>query len=105
MFISERERQSASKKGAERKGDTESEAGPRLWAVSTESDVGLEPTNREIMTWAEVRHLTGWAAQAPLHCFSFNNIILNFKIASASEEGVKKIERAPVYYLLGFPQW
>ena len=36
--------------GAEREGDTESEAGSRLWAVSTEPDVGLEPTNCEIMT-------------------------------------------------------
>ena len=36
--------------GVEREGDTESEAGPRLWAVSTEPDVGLEPTNSEIMT-------------------------------------------------------
>ena len=35
---------------AERKGDTESEAGSRLWAVSTETDAGLELTDREIMT-------------------------------------------------------
>ena len=47
-----------SRGGAERQGDTESEAGSRLRAVSTESDVGLEPTNLEIMTLAEVRHLT-----------------------------------------------
>ena len=26
----------------------------------------LEPTSCEIMTWAEVRHLTNWATQAPL---------------------------------------
>ena len=50
MFIFERERQSASKRGAEREGDTESEAGSRLRAVSTEPDVELEPTDREIMT-------------------------------------------------------
>ena len=37
----------------QREGDTESEAGSRLWAVSTEPDTGLEPTNHEIMTWAE----------------------------------------------------
>ena len=37
--------------GAEREGDPEFEAG-------TEPDAGLEPTNREIMTQAEVRHLT-----------------------------------------------
>ena len=36
--------------GAEREGDTESEAGPRLRAVSTEPDAGLELMNQEIMT-------------------------------------------------------
>ena len=50
MFIFERVRQSASKRGAEREGDTESEAGSRLRAVSTEPDVELEPTDHEIMT-------------------------------------------------------
>ena len=40
MFIFERERE----REAEREGDTESEAGSRLRAVSTEPDVGLEPT-------------------------------------------------------------
>ena len=34
----------------ERQGDTESEAGSRLRAVSTEPDAGLELLNREIMT-------------------------------------------------------
>ena len=36
--------------GAEREGDTESEAGFRLRAVSTEPDLGLELMNCEIMT-------------------------------------------------------
>ena len=36
--------------GAEREGDTEAEAGSRLWAVSTEPDAGLELTSCEIMT-------------------------------------------------------
>ena len=36
--------------GAEREGDTGYEAGSRLWAVSTEPDMGFEPTNSEIMT-------------------------------------------------------
>ena len=40
-FIFERERGG----GAEREGDTESEAGSRLWAVSTEPDVGLKLLN------------------------------------------------------------
>ena len=48
MFIFERERTSG--EGAEREGGTESEAGSGFRAVSTEPDVGLELTNREIMT-------------------------------------------------------
>ena len=51
------------------KGDTESEGGSRLWAVSTEPPVGLELTDHEIMTWAEVGRLTDWATQAPLLYF------------------------------------
>ena len=39
-----------SRGGAEREGDTESEAGSRLGAVGTEPDSGLEITDREIMT-------------------------------------------------------
>ena len=40
--------------GAEREGDTESQAGSGIWAVSTEPDTGLELMNREIMTSAKV---------------------------------------------------
>ena len=36
--------------GAVREGDTESEAGARLRAISPEPDTGLEPTDREIVT-------------------------------------------------------
>ena len=36
--------------GAESEGDTESEAGSRLRAVSTEPNAGLKPMNWEIMT-------------------------------------------------------
>ena len=54
----DRERQSTSGGGAESKGDTESEAGYRFRAVSTEPNAGLEPTNREILSSAEVGHLT-----------------------------------------------
>ena len=50
LFICERQRQSVSRGGAEGEGYTESEAGSRLRAVSTEPDVGLEPTNHEITT-------------------------------------------------------
>ena len=37
--------------GAEREGDTESEAGSRLRAISPEPDAGLELTDLEIVTW------------------------------------------------------
>ena len=42
----------------EREGDTESEANSRVSAVNTEPDEGLELTKCEIMTCAEVGHLT-----------------------------------------------
>ena len=37
--------------GAEREGDTESETGSRLRAISPEPHAGLELTDREIVTW------------------------------------------------------
>ena len=37
--------------GAEREGDTESQTGSRLRAISPEPDAGLELTDREIVTW------------------------------------------------------
>ena len=52
MFIFERDRekQSASRGGVEREGDTESQAGSRLRPVSTQPNVGLQLTDCEIMT-------------------------------------------------------
>ena len=47
-----------SRGGTETEGDTESEAGSRLPAVSTEPDGGPELTNHEIMTPDEVGHST-----------------------------------------------
>ena len=66
MFIFETERHRAWTGEGQREGDTESETGSRLWAVSTEPDAGLELMDREIMTWAEVGCLTDWATQVPL---------------------------------------
>ena len=59
IYFWAREKQSMSGGGTEREGDTESEAGSRLWAVRAQTHSG------EIMTYAEVRHLTDWAIQAP----------------------------------------
>ena len=52
----------------DREGETESEAGSRLGAVSTEPHMGLKLMNREIMIRAEVGRLTNWATQAPPWC-------------------------------------
>ena len=41
--------------GAEGEGDTESEAGSRLRAISTEHNAELELTNHEIMTRGEIK--------------------------------------------------
>ena len=65
IYFWDRERQSMNGGGSERDGDTESETGSRLWAVSTEPDAGLKLTYREIVTWAEVGRLTDWATQVP----------------------------------------
>ena len=46
LLLRDRDRQSMSRGGAERWGDTECEGGSRLRAVSTEPDVGLKLTNR-----------------------------------------------------------
>ena len=54
MYLRKRERETECKQGRsrerEREGDTESQPGSRLRAVSTEPDAGLEPMNHEIMT-------------------------------------------------------
>ena len=51
IYLWDRERQSMNGGGAEREGDTESETGSRLRAISPEPDAGLELTDREIVTW------------------------------------------------------
>ena len=45
-----RERKTMNGVRAEKQGDIVSEAGSRLYAVSTEPDAGLELTNHEMMT-------------------------------------------------------
>ena len=49
-FLREKEHVHRWGRGREKAGDTESEAGSRLQAVSTEPDAGLELTDREIVT-------------------------------------------------------
>ena len=76
IYFWERERECELGKG-QREGErgTESEAGSRLWAASTQPHVGLKLTSHEIMTWARVGCLTDWATQAP-HPGSFSKQML-----------------------------
>ena len=71
LFLRERHRVQG-RGDAEREGHTESKAGSRLRAVSTEPDTGLEPVNHKIMTRAEVGRLT----TEPPRCPTFTNLIL-----------------------------
>lgn len=48
-----------------RKGDTDSKANSKLWAVSTAPDAGLEPSICKTMTWAEF---------GCLHCLKYSFI-------------------------------
>ena len=50
IYFWDREKQSMNG-GAEREGDTASETGSRLPAISPEPDTGLKLTDREIVTW------------------------------------------------------
>ena len=50
MCVCERERERAGEGQRERQGDTESKAGSRLRAVSTEPNTGLRLMDPEIMT-------------------------------------------------------
>ena len=65
LFLRQKETEHGRGRGQKREGGTESEAGSRLWVVSTEPNPGLEPTTREIMTCAEVGRLTNRATQVP----------------------------------------
>ena len=50
LFLRDRKSTSGGGTEREREKETEPEAGSRLQAVSIESNVGLKPTNRKIMT-------------------------------------------------------
>ena len=65
MLIFQRETEHQQGRGRERGGDTESEAGSRLRAVSIEPDAELKRMGHKIMTWAKAGRLTDWATQAP----------------------------------------
>ena len=65
VYFWERERQTDRQGGAEWEGDTESEAGSRLSAVSTEPESGAPTHKTQDVTWAKVGRLANWATWFP----------------------------------------
>ena len=68
MFIHfwETERDSVRLGERQKKWETQNlKQAPGSELFGTEPRMGLEPTNHEVMTWAEVRCLNDWATQAP----------------------------------------
>ena len=99
IFLRQKERESMSRGGAERERDTESEAGSRLWAVSTEPDAGLALTDCEVMTWAEVGRLTDWATQGPLSVMFYWGNLAHGKLKEkeiSKQRKEKQVERQKV---------
>ena len=90
-----------SRGGAERWGQ---KIPSRLCIDSTEPDVELKLMNQEIMTQAEVRHLTDWASQASL---DYVLIMKSIKICSSdhciiNHPQFSGIIQPPFYYAHGF---
>ena len=69
IYFWDRERQSMNGGGAEREGDTESETGSRLRAISPEPDAGLELTGCEIVTWLKSDAQPTAPPRRPCHLF------------------------------------
>ena len=69
----ERERENIKRGGAERRGRQRIPS--RLHAVSTEPNVGLDPTNHEVMTGAETesQRLNRWSHPGANCPFNFND--------------------------------
>ena len=73
LFLRYIERETEHEWGRSREMETESEAGSRLWAVSTEPNLGLlyRIGSQAMRSWPEQGHiLTNWATQAPLKILS-----------------------------------
>ena len=82
LFLRERHNASGGRGGAEREGETESEAGSSLWAISTEPDGELEPMDSEITTQAEVSCLTDWATHVlQVLCHFIAKMVLSLFLA------------------------
>ena len=66
MYIWERQRETVSEQGRGRERQTQNPKQASGSELSTQSPTWGLNSQAEIMTWAEVRHLTDWATQVPL---------------------------------------
>ena len=71
MFIFEREREREHEQGKSRERGTQ-RIWSRLCTISAKPNGELEPTDCEIMTWAEVGCSTNWTTQAHQGLFKFS---------------------------------
>ena len=88
------ERQSVNQGGTER----ERERGThRIWSrpQPLSFSVGPYPTNCEIITWAEVRHLTDWATQVPLFYFKFFIYFWESSSGGGAERRTEDLKQGP----------
>ena len=72
--------------GAEREGNTESETGSRLQAISPEPDAGLELTDREIVTWLKSDAQPTAPPRRPGSIFYEENLIHRFHTHSPNPQ-------------------
>ena len=82
IYFRERERQRGNKGGAEREGDTESQAGSRHWAISTEPKAGLKLTNERWdrdLSWSQTLNQRSHPGAPMIWAFLVNIHILFLK--------------------------
>ena len=86
MFIFERK--TAQTGEGQREGETQNpKQAPGSKLSAQEPDAGLEPTNCEIMTWAEVGRSTDWATQAPPKFFKNVYLFLRERERERDKQG------------------
>ena len=94
FLFSLREREHA--QAGEGQREREREIPSRLSAFSAEPDMGLELTNREIVTWAEVGRSTDWATQAPLpEVFNTKLLCIKKNPPFTCQKGCVRVQIAP----------
>ena len=93
MFIFERESMSG---GGQKEGDTESEVGSTLWAVSTEPDVELEIRDQDLSRRQKLNQLSHPSAPGVL-------ILMDIGVLFFHKGVIPYISLAAMYAVASFP--